>query len=222
MGDYLAHHGIKGMKWGIRRFQNEDGTRTPEGLKRYSKATRRNIKRAMESNDGKWYIRKRGKLIPSPRQRGTIIAPSPDRNDENRRLALERQKEALKSYDDARREALSKSDKMRWDFYEKYKNEPTNAYYDVYSTNEPEHKERTFKENGIDEKRYNKWVKDYENYQLQQDLLQGPSLVYNEMYTKYARDHADEWLSATLKDIGIEDTQKGRDLLKKMYPNITR
>ena len=23
---YLAHHGIKGQKWGIRRFQNEDGT----------------------------------------------------------------------------------------------------------------------------------------------------------------------------------------------------
>ena len=32
---YLAHHGIKGMKWGIRRFQNPDGTLTAAGKKRY-------------------------------------------------------------------------------------------------------------------------------------------------------------------------------------------
>lgn len=32
---YLQHHGIKGMKWGVRRYQNEDGTLTPEGKKRY-------------------------------------------------------------------------------------------------------------------------------------------------------------------------------------------
>lgn len=31
----LYHHGIKGQKWGIRRFQNKDGTRTPAGKKRY-------------------------------------------------------------------------------------------------------------------------------------------------------------------------------------------
>lgn len=33
--DTLAHHGIKGQKWGVRRFQNEDGSLTPEGEKRY-------------------------------------------------------------------------------------------------------------------------------------------------------------------------------------------
>lgn len=25
---FLAHHGIKGQKWGIRRFQNKDGSLT--------------------------------------------------------------------------------------------------------------------------------------------------------------------------------------------------
>ena len=33
----LYHHGILGQKWGIRRYQNEDGTLTEEGKKRYGK-----------------------------------------------------------------------------------------------------------------------------------------------------------------------------------------
>lgn len=32
----LYHHGIKGMKWGVRRYQNEDGTYTNAGKKRYN------------------------------------------------------------------------------------------------------------------------------------------------------------------------------------------
>ena len=32
---YLSHHGIKGQKWGVRRFQNEDMSLTPAGKERY-------------------------------------------------------------------------------------------------------------------------------------------------------------------------------------------
>lgn len=31
----LYHHGIQGQKWGIRRFQNQDGSLTPAGYERY-------------------------------------------------------------------------------------------------------------------------------------------------------------------------------------------
>lgn len=47
---YLEHHGILGMHWGIRRYQNKDGSLTAEGEKRYltNKGFRRKIDKANE------------------------------------------------------------------------------------------------------------------------------------------------------------------------------
>ena len=33
--DILMHHGIKGQRWGIRRYQNPDGSLTKDGKERY-------------------------------------------------------------------------------------------------------------------------------------------------------------------------------------------
>ena len=48
--DELYHHGVKGMKWGVRRFQNADGSLTNEGKIR-QKAIRRVRSAAKTKND---------------------------------------------------------------------------------------------------------------------------------------------------------------------------
>lgn len=46
---YIAHHGVKGQKWGVRRYQNPDGTLTLEGKKRL--AARQVYKNALKTNE---------------------------------------------------------------------------------------------------------------------------------------------------------------------------
>lgn len=46
--DYLAHYGIKGQKWGIRRYQNENGTLTAAGKKRAKQEYKSDNKEAFE------------------------------------------------------------------------------------------------------------------------------------------------------------------------------
>lgn len=37
---FIRHYGVKGMHWGVRRYQNKDGTRTEAGKKHYSDTNR--------------------------------------------------------------------------------------------------------------------------------------------------------------------------------------
>lgn len=46
----LYHHGIKGQKWGVRRYRNEDGTLTEAGKKRYDDKQARTAKRDDSKN----------------------------------------------------------------------------------------------------------------------------------------------------------------------------
>lgn len=68
--DELYHHGIKGQKWGVRKYQNPDGSLTSEGRRRYGFGERvantgRKIRDFMtvKGEDGKRHLSSKGKKV---------------------------------------------------------------------------------------------------------------------------------------------------------------
>ena len=58
----LYHHGIKGMKWGIRRYQNADGSFTPAGKKRLDEYKTKELDRVSKKYQVEKLAAKRDKV----------------------------------------------------------------------------------------------------------------------------------------------------------------
>lgn len=76
-GGVLKHHGIKGQKWGVRRFRNKDGSLTPLGRKRYS-----------EEDDSNWS--EDAKVTSELRKKSVNEMSNAELKKLNERLQLER------------------------------------------------------------------------------------------------------------------------------------
>jgi hypothetical protein len=61
----LYHHGIKGMKWGVRRYQNKDGSLTNAGKRRYTSGDTRWVRKQVTSSISKSISNKIGKNVSS-------------------------------------------------------------------------------------------------------------------------------------------------------------
>lgn len=123
--NYLCHHGIKGMKWGIRRYQNLDGSLTSAGKARYGSGT-------SEKSKLKWLSKETGisetrkdmlgekdpnsgwTVIPDKGSKGGwgpveyVAGLEPDKNIEKQAKLLEKVKKGLEDKYKSRVEQLAR------------------------------------------------------------------------------------------------------------------
>lgn len=118
----LYHHGIKGQKWGVRRFQNADGTltglgrtRAAMGAARYlnkmdaerarSASTERKAQKKFDKANAKWE-KKLDKAYEKEGQRSTWNDKEPTKK--NQKRAAKEEKKLDKLYDAASKEKLKR------------------------------------------------------------------------------------------------------------------
>lgn len=94
---YLEHHGIKGQKWGERKYQYKDGSLTPEGRKRYGVlgSTKAYIKRRQKNVD-KFY--KESKNLGDDKTRDQMTKKERKIYDKADANYIRRQKQAGQKY----------------------------------------------------------------------------------------------------------------------------
>lgn len=84
--DYLMHHGIKGQKWGVRRFQNPDGSLTSAGIKRYG--TVKNFKQGLTLKQIQKNRASKEKALREVQKQRTQAAAEKKRNEEAKANAI--------------------------------------------------------------------------------------------------------------------------------------
>lgn len=72
----LIHYGVKGMKWGIRRFRNRDGSLTTAGKRHYQKKVYKDIKKSLRKSDNNHSAQMQS--VSDVLKKTTLARPTPD------------------------------------------------------------------------------------------------------------------------------------------------
>lgn len=128
--DELYHHGIKGMQWGKRRYQNPDGTLTLAGKKRYAKETlKTENKNALERQQNSLK-----KLQSSGRGNDVdAVVKISNRYDADRKAAREKYKAEKESIKAEKKAIAEKAEKDFRDSLNDYYKDDANYFTDKYN-----------------------------------------------------------------------------------------